>query len=679
MSNYQLYSLLSPTSDFDQNLVCDVLVIGGGPAGTWAAWSAASNGAKVALVDKGYCGTSGCAAASGNGVWYIPPDSQAREAAMLSREALGGFLSNRDWMQQVLNQTYTNVNLLAEWGYPFPVDEEGKPYCRSLQGPEYMAIMRKQIKRAGVKILDHSPALQLLVDAEGAVAGATGVNRQSGEKWVVRAGAVIIATGGCAFLSKALGCNVLTGDGYLMAAEAGAEMSGMEFSNAYGISPAFSFVTKTLFYNWATFTYEDGTPIPGAASQKGRSVIAQTLLTQPVYAILDQATEDMRSHMRKAQPNFFLPLDRAGINPFTQRFTVTLRLEGTVRGTGGIRIVDFTCATSVQGLYAAGDAATRQLICGGFTGGGSHNAAWAISSGYYSGKSAAEYAQKLGEWGRQRSVQAVGEAGLTNNSQHQINTEEVIKATQAEVFPYDRNNEAIVAGEVDVGIYGDTPALVAKAKGIPTRLISQEQVGMNAWLIGKKNGPRSLAELKGQKVATSKGSYLHRYLIGLLQKSGLSDRVTVVHLLPSEAQAALERGDVAAIAAATGTGPLLKSKGYPVIDEATKHPDLPGTSVTVATVAFLAKHPDFPQKWNQIKQASVKNIKVNPEAYYKFHTEVSGYPIDVIKASFPLEQFPEEPFPTQGLQLLEGTKKFLVSQKLAKSDFKLNDWIVPQQ
>ncbi len=33
-----------------------------------------------------------------------------------------------------------------------------------------------------------------------------------------------VASGGCAFLSKALGTNVLTGDGHLMAAEAGAEM-----------------------------------------------------------------------------------------------------------------------------------------------------------------------------------------------------------------------------------------------------------------------------------------------------------------------------------------------------------------------------------------------------------------------------------------------------------------------
>jgi len=439
MSQKQLLLDDSYTSNkFPQTFETDVLVIGGGPAGTWSAWSAANSGARVILVDKGYCGASGCAAASGNGVWYVPPQPESREAAMASREALGGFLSSRDWIQRVLDQTYTNVNQLADWGYPFPVDEEGRPYRRSLQGPDYMRLMRKQIKRAGVEIFDHSPALQLLVDAEGAVAGATGINRQTGEKWVVRAGAVIIATGGCAFLSKALGCNVLTGDGYLMAAEAGAEMSGMEFSNAYGIAPAFSSVTKTLFYNWATFTDEDGIPIPGAGSQKGRSVIAKTLLTQPVYAIIDKASVEMRATMRLSQPNFFLPFDRAGIDPFTQRFPVTLRLEGTVRGTGGIRITDYNCATSVRGLYAAGDAATRELICGGFTGGGSHNAAWALSSGYWSGQSAAIYSRNLGLQAK-RQVEVVGGVGFVSGSQNQISSEEIIKATQAEVFPYNRN------------------------------------------------------------------------------------------------------------------------------------------------------------------------------------------------------------------------------------------------
>jgi succinate dehydrogenase/fumarate reductase flavoprotein subunit len=420
-------------------LDADVLVIGGGPAGTWAAWSAASAGARVVLADKGYCGTSGATAPSGVGVWYVPPDARLREDARSSREAMGGFLSERSWMDRVLDCTYENVRRLGDWGYPFPLDGTGEPARRSLQGPEYMRLMRKRVKAAGVRILDHSPALELLVDDHG-VAGAAGVSRQEGFNYRVKTHAVVIATGGCAFLSRALGCNVLTGDGGLLAAEAGAELSGMEFSNAYGIAPAFASVTKAAFYRWATFYYADGREIPGAGSARGRSVIAQTLLSEPVYACLDQAPESLRADLRASQPNFFLPFDRAGIDPLTQRFPVTLRLEGTVRGTGGIRIAANDCSTTVPGLYAAGDAATRELICGGFTGGGSHNAAWAISSGNWAGRGAAEHARALGASAAGRNPRGAGRAALPAAGSHRsLDTESVVRGVQSEVFPYDKN------------------------------------------------------------------------------------------------------------------------------------------------------------------------------------------------------------------------------------------------
>jgi succinate dehydrogenase/fumarate reductase flavoprotein subunit len=421
-----------------QQIDTDVLVIGGGPAGAWAAVAAAARGASVTLVEKGFCGTSGATAPSGTGLWHVPRDKASRDKAKASRFAMGGELAEHVWMDRVLEQTWVNTETLTEWGYPFPIDEHGQLQRTSLQGPEYMRLMRKKVKEAGARILDHSPALELLTDENGDVAGATGVTRTTGETWVARAGAVVITTGGCAFLSRALGCNVLTGDGYLMAAEVGAELSGMEFSNAYGLGPSFSSVTKSLFYNWATFYDRDGVPIEGAGSSRGRSVIAKTLQTQPVFACLDRADADIRVWMRHAQPNFFVSFDRQGINPFTDHFPVALRLEGTVRGTGGLHIVSDDCATSVPGLYAAGDAATRELICGAFTGGGSHNAAWALSSGFWAGAGAADFSRGARSLA-QRPLRRAGTAGIQDGGAQAWDPDVLVRAVQAEVFPYERN------------------------------------------------------------------------------------------------------------------------------------------------------------------------------------------------------------------------------------------------
>jgi succinate dehydrogenase/fumarate reductase flavoprotein subunit len=119
---------------------------------------------------------------------------------------------------------------------------------------------------------------------------------------------------------------------------------------------------------------------------------------------------------------------------------VTLLAEGTVRGTGGIRIAGDECSTTVPGLYAAGDAATRELICGGFTGGGSHNAAWAIASGTWAGRGAAGHAVGLGAHAHERAVTAVGDAGARPTGEGlRADHRAVLAAVQREVLPYDKN------------------------------------------------------------------------------------------------------------------------------------------------------------------------------------------------------------------------------------------------
>lgn len=415
-------------------LAADVLVLGGGPAGAWAAVAAAEAGAQVVLADKGYLGTSGAAAAGGNNLWYLPPQADVRLAAIERREAEGGMLTERSWMWRTLDTTWRNVDRLSTWGYPFPTDAHGVVRRSSLQGPQYMRLMRRQVRRSGVTVLDQHPAAELLTDSDGVVSGAAGIRRQQrNEPWSVRAGAVILATGGCAFLSGALGCNTNTGDGHLMAAELGAHLSGMEFSCTYGMAPGFGAQTKGRMYQFASYYHADGSLMNLPGGFAGRTAVARRMVEETVYARLDNAPAPLHEAMRWAQPNFFLPFDKAGIDPFRDVFPVRLVLEGTVRGTGGLRLVSEGCATTVPGLFAAGDAATRELVTGGRTGGGSHNGAWAISSGTWAGHAAAAF-------GRHRNpaplLKPAGRHGVRpDDGAAAADPAEVVSATQRQVTP----------------------------------------------------------------------------------------------------------------------------------------------------------------------------------------------------------------------------------------------------
>lgn len=415
-------------------LEVDVLVLGGGPAGTWAAVAAAREGATVVLADKGFCGTSGATASGGNNLWFVPPDEAAREESIRIYTKAGGQLTDPRWMARAMELTWTQTGQLAEWGYPFPTDSKGVERRSSLQGPEYMRLMRIQVKRAGATILDQSPALELLTDADGVVSGARGVHRQRGdEPWTVRAGAVVLATGGCAFLSRALGCNPDTGDGHLMAAELGAEMSGMEFSSVYGMAPAFGSQTKGRWYQFARYYRADGTPIDVPSGLAARVHAMRASIEGPVYARLEFAPPQVRDSMRWAQPNFFLPFYKMGVDPFTDLFEIRLVYEGTVRGTGGLVLAGPDCETQIPGLYAAGDVATRELITGSRSGGGSHNGAWAMSSGTLAGRGAARFGR-----GRRvpRSVVGADGHGLGAGP---VSPDEVITPVQAEILPAAKN------------------------------------------------------------------------------------------------------------------------------------------------------------------------------------------------------------------------------------------------
>lgn len=107
--------------------------------------------------------------------------------------------------------------------------------------------------------------------------------------------------------------------------------------------------------------------------------------------------------------------------------------------------------------------------------------------------------------------------------------------------------EAINVGALDFGNTGEAPPIFAQAAGAPIRYIAFEPPAPKgeAILVPKDSPLKSVADLKGKKVALNKGSNVHYLLVKALEKANVKYAdITPVFLAPADARAAFERGAV---------------------------------------------------------------------------------------------------------------------------------------
>ena len=107
--------------------------------------------------------------------------------------------------------------------------------------------------------------------------------------------------------------------------------------------------------------------------------------------------------------------------------------------------------------------------------------------------------------------------------------------------------EAINAGSVDFGYVGDSPPIFAQAAGARIRYVAAvRQEGNTQAIIVPHDSPiKTLADLKGKRVAFGKGSSAHNLLVAALEKAGLTwSDITPAPLAPADATAAFIKGSV---------------------------------------------------------------------------------------------------------------------------------------
>lgn len=222
----------------------DVLIIGGGTAGCYAALTLRSlSDASVVIAEKADIRRSGCLAAGVNALnayitkghtpqFYV--DYAKKDAAGIVREDL--LLTMSEGLNEVTRK-------LEDLGLVILKDEKGEYVARGtrnikINGENIKTILADAVKKLdGVQVINHLNITDYIV-RDNTMAGALGFDMRTGTAYEIRAKAVLCATGGAAGLyrpnnpgfsrHKMWYCPFNTGAGYAMGIRAGAEMTTFE-------------------------------------------------------------------------------------------------------------------------------------------------------------------------------------------------------------------------------------------------------------------------------------------------------------------------------------------------------------------------------------------------------------------------------------------------------------------
>ena len=195
--------LTNPTYDVD------VLIIGGGGAGSSAAIEAHEAGANVMIVTKLRIGDANTMMAEGG---IQAADKPNDSPAIHFVDAFGGghFAAKRELLSKLVCDAPEAIQWLSNLGVEFDKDADGTMItthgggtsrkrmhaAKDYSGAEIMRTLRDEVLNRGIPVVDFTAAIELILDEKGNAAGAVLMNMETKEIMVAKAKTVIIATGG---------------------------------------------------------------------------------------------------------------------------------------------------------------------------------------------------------------------------------------------------------------------------------------------------------------------------------------------------------------------------------------------------------------------------------------------------------------------------------------------------
>ena len=401
--------------DFE-TIECDVLVVGAGGAGLRAAIAASEYGAKVALVSKSLLGKAHTVMAEGGIAAALGNVDERDNWKIHFRDTIRGSKNLANWEMAKIHaeKAPDRVRELERWGAVFDRTEKGKISQRNFGGHRFPRLAHVG-DRTGLEIIrtlqDHAVHMEnieifmectvsdILKSGNRAV-GALAYYRSSGKLVVFEAGSVILATGGIGKAYKVTSNSwEYTGDGHALAYLAGADLIDMEFVqfhptgmvwppsvkgtlvtegvrgdggilvNSEGERFMFNYIPDVFAAETAKSEEEANSWLKGEEGAMRppelltRDVVARAIMTEVKEgrgsphggAFLDIASRQSPDYIRRKLPSMY--------HQFKELATLDITKEPMEVGPtthymmGGIKVEANTSASTVSGLYAAGEAA----------------------------------------------------------------------------------------------------------------------------------------------------------------------------------------------------------------------------------------------------------------------------------------------------------------------------------
>lgn len=444
-----------------KHIESDVLIIGAGPAGMWTAKHVKELNPdyRVTVVDKAGADWGGLMTMSEGDFDAVTPQENVEEWIQDLVYYWDG-LCDQELIETLFSTSYDRLCDYEKLGCTYATNTDGSFKGIPQRGLDHFKLSITQVKGTGGEDMRDSLNKEMkrleiyrvgrtmiteLIKKDDHIIGATGFNVRSGEFITFSAKAVVIACGRAGWKSS-YGKNTSTGEGLLLAYDAGAELTNMEFVEVWNVPKLFSWEGQTVLLPLgAKFINSNGesfmdrySPILKGNTDPHYTTMAMAMEVKsgrgPIYFDTSDIKDEDRPFVQPAAGWQLLnheKLKAIGIDFFNGR---TEWQPQILTDFGGI-VADAYGRTAVKGLYAVGR--SRFLDAGVYIGG--FDLSTTSTTGYLAAEGIHEYLEQHADLDLTLPETLVAEKQATFESElHKVGipTKQVLRKIQEVIFPY---------------------------------------------------------------------------------------------------------------------------------------------------------------------------------------------------------------------------------------------------